>query len=193
MLAAGLAELWSRLLLPHDAPEALAAADEAETLRRRLLERARMRAATDWLERRPQLGQTVFARGQDAATAATRAGGLADLLRACLVALQVPPSQLAQVRPRKPRLWQASEAIGLMRTRLGQLPNGSPLVAYLPPLAPGPDAGLRRRAALASTLVAGLELARDTVVTLEQNAPSAVIRVSRRHDASARGAAGSAA
>ena len=44
VLAANLTELWSRLLLPG---EARAAVDEAETLRRRLLERAWMRAAAE--------------------------------------------------------------------------------------------------------------------------------------------------
>ena len=92
VMAASLTELWSRLLLPPDAPAARSAAEEAEALRRRLLERARMRAAADWLERQPQLGQVVFARGGTAATShAGRGGDLTDLLRACLVALQVPP------------------------------------------------------------------------------------------------------
>src|SRR6516164_9310935 len=63
VMAASLTELWSRLLLPPDAPTARTAAEEAEALRRRLLERARMRAAADWLERQPQLGRVVFARG----------------------------------------------------------------------------------------------------------------------------------
>ena len=63
VMAATLTELWSRLLLPPDAPEARAAAAEAEALRRQLLERARMREAAGWLERRPQLGHAVFARG----------------------------------------------------------------------------------------------------------------------------------
>jgi segregation and condensation protein A len=63
VMAATLTELWSRLLLPADAPEARAAAEEAEALRRQLLDRARMRLAADWLERRPRLGREVFARG----------------------------------------------------------------------------------------------------------------------------------
>src|SRR5271166_4694419 len=57
VMAASLTELWSRLLLPPDAPAARSAAAEAEALRQLLLERARMRAAADWLERQPQLGR----------------------------------------------------------------------------------------------------------------------------------------
>ena len=41
---------------------------EAAVLRRRLLARARMRDAADWLARRPQLGRDVFARGRPAAS-----------------------------------------------------------------------------------------------------------------------------
>ena len=57
VMAATLTELWSRLLLPANSPEAKAAQAEAEALRQQLLNRARMRGAADWLERRPQLGR----------------------------------------------------------------------------------------------------------------------------------------
>jgi segregation and condensation protein A len=182
VMAASLTELWSRLLLPPDAPAARSAAEEAEALRRRLLERARMRAATDWLARQPQLGQVVFARGGTAATSHTgRGGDLTDLLRACLVALQVPPGQAADIRPRPPRLWAASDAIRLMRQHLAGRDGARPLSDFLPPLADtAPHRALRHRAALASTLVAGLELAREQVLTLEQDAPWATIQVTGR-------------
>ena len=55
VMAATLAFFRSRLLLPGDSPEAKAAEDEAEALRRRLISRAQLRAAADWLERRPHL------------------------------------------------------------------------------------------------------------------------------------------
>src|ERR1700692_257078 len=60
VMAATLAHLRSRLLLPADAPEAKAAMDEAEELRRQLVGRAQMQAAAAWLDRQPQLGQDVF-------------------------------------------------------------------------------------------------------------------------------------
>ena len=196
VMAASLTELWSRLLLPPDAPAARSAAEEAEALRRRLLERARMRAAADWLERQPQLGRVVFARGGTAATSqAGRGGDLTDLLRACLVALQVPPDQAADILPRPPRLWAASDAIHLMRQRLAGRAGATTLSDFLPPLADtAPHRALRHRAALASTLVAGLELAREALLTLEQDAPWAAIQVTGRtmHPATA-AAAGPAA
>ena len=180
VLAANLTELWSRLLLPGDAPEARAAADEAETLRRRLLERARMRAAADWLDRQPQLGQAVFARGAPEVASSGRASDLTDLLRACLMALQVPASQAEAARPRPPKLWQASDAILRLRRLLSVLPDGSPLGDYRPGAGEaGADRPLHRRAAVASTLVAGLELTRAGTLTLEQDEAWADIRVRR--------------
>ena len=68
VMAATLTELWSRLLLPPDAPAARTAVEEAEALRRQLLDRARMRAAAEWLERRTQLGRDAFRRGQPEGT-----------------------------------------------------------------------------------------------------------------------------
>ena len=64
VMAAHLAELRSRLLLPADAPEARTAQAEAEALRRHWVRRAEMAAAADWLERQHQLGRDVFARGR---------------------------------------------------------------------------------------------------------------------------------
>jgi len=58
-------------------------------------------------------------------------------------------------------------------------------VAFLPPLGnEEPDSGLRARAALSSTLIAGLELARDGVLALEQDEAWTPVLV-RRHDGGA--------
>ena len=135
VMAATLTELWSRLLLPPDAPEARAAAAQAEALRRQLLERARMREAAGWLERRPQLGHAVFARGMSAATPSGRASDMTELLRGCLVALRVPETHAAALRPAPPRLWQVTDAIARIQRLLDVLPDASPLSEFLP--APG--------------------------------------------------------
>ena len=178
VLAASLTELWSRLVLPVDPVAARAAEAEAAALRRRLLARARMRDAADWLARRPQLGRDVFPRGRPTASGADRGSDLTDLLRACLVALQVPEAQAAAYRPRPPPLWRVSDALPHLRRRLAGLPDATPLAALLPRL-DGTDPGrpLRCRAAVASTLVAGLELARDGALTLAQDVAWAPIRV----------------
>jgi segregation and condensation protein A len=176
-------ELWSRLLLPSDAPAARAAVEEAEALRRQLLDRARMRAAADWLERRMQLGRDAFRRGRPEVSAAGRGGDLTELLRACLPALQVQEEQAVAFRPRPPRLWTASDALGQFSRLLATLPDGSPLAAFLPRIDSNASSrALRCRAAVASTLIAGLERARDGALLLEQEVDWMPIRVSRRAD-----------
>jgi segregation and condensation protein A len=183
VMAATLTELWSRLLLPADAPAARAAVEEAEALRRQLLDRARMRAAADWLERRMQLGRDAFRRGRPGVSAAGRGGDLTELLRACLPALQVPDEQAVALRPRPAPLWTANDALAQFAKLLATLPDGSPLAAFLPPIPPdAPSRALRCHAAVASTLIAGLERARDGALLLEQEADWMPIRVSRRGD-----------
>jgi segregation and condensation protein A len=181
VMAATLTELWSRLLLPADSREAKAAQAEAEALRQQLLNRARMRSAADWLERRPQLGRDVFARGRpELVLSGGGAGDLTELLRACLVALRVPEAVAETYRPRPPPLWRVTDALARLDTLLGELPDGSPLTAFLPAIG-GEDPGrtLRCRAAVSSTLIAGLERARDGALALDQSAAWTPILVRR--------------
>jgi segregation and condensation protein A len=181
VMAATLTELRSRLLLPPDAPAARAAVEEAEALRRQLLDRAQMRVAAGWLEQRAQLGRDSFRRGQPEVTAAGRSGDLTELLRACLPVLRVAEDQAVALRPRPPPLWTASDAIAHLSRLLAVLPDGSPLAAFLPTI-PGdaPARALRCRAAVSSTLIAGLERARDGALSLHQDADWTSIRVIRR-------------
>jgi segregation and condensation protein A len=169
VMAATLTQLRSRLLLPADAPEAKAALSEAEALRRQLVGREEMRAAADWLERRPQLGQEVFARGQSEGRATSRGGDITDLLRACLKLLQVPVELAAIYRPRPPAFWRVSQAIARIEAMLLEQPEGVGFTAFLPAIAADvPNRERQCRAAVASTLVAGLELARQGGVGLGQ-------------------------
>jgi segregation and condensation protein A len=170
-------------LLPSDSSEAKAAEDEAEALRYRLVSRAQVRAAADWLERRPQLGRDVFGCGTgDRRHNDGRVGDITELLRACLIALRVP-DQADAYRPRPPPLWQVSDAIARMHQLLGALPDGSPLTAFLPTVdGTEPGRALRRRVAISSTLVAGLELARAGSLALDQDMPWTPIRVQHRDD-----------
>jgi segregation and condensation protein A len=187
VLAATLTELRSRLLRPADPAASRKAEADAEALRRQLLDRARMRAGADWLDRRAQLGREVFARGMPELTPARRAGDLTDLLRACLVALAVPEALAAAYRPRPPPLWRVSDAMAQLRRLLAVRPGGGPLTAFLPRIAGAePGRALYCRAAVASTLVAGLELARDGALALAQDAAWAPIQVSRPDDGAAR-------
>lgn len=182
VMAANLAFLRSRLLL-SDSPEAKTAEDEAEALRHRLVSRAQVRAAADWLERRPQFGRDVFGCGTgERRDDRGRVGDITELLRACLIALRVPEQADAD-RPRPPPLWQVSDAIARLRQLLGELPDGSPLTAFLPNIGSAETArAVRCRVAVSSTLVAGLELARTGALALDQDAPWTPIRVKHTND-----------
>jgi segregation and condensation protein A len=193
VMAAQLAELRSRLLLPADTPGNRRAQADAEALRRRLLSRAEIGAVADWLQRRPQLGRDVFARGRPdsgleilTAEEAGRPmrvqggrGDITELLRACLVALRLPEGA-GSGRPRPIPLWTVTQAIARVQQQIGSMPDGGALEVFLPRIAAdAPDRALRCKAALASTLLAGLELARNGAVTLEQDQPWQPIRVSQ--------------
>jgi segregation and condensation protein A len=181
VMAATLTELRSRLLLPPDAKLARAAVAEAGALRQQLLDRARMRAAADWFERRTQLGQETFRRGQPELRAAGRHGDLFDLLRACLPVLRVPQDQAAALRPRPPPMWTAGDALRRFARLLPERPDGGPLAGFLPTIPrDAPARALRCRVAVATTLLAGLELARDGTVWLEQAADWTPIQVTGR-------------
>jgi segregation and condensation protein A len=185
VMAATLAHLRSRLLLPADAPEAKAAVDEAEALRRQLLSRAQMQAAAAWLERQPQLGRDTFVRSTAEGNTSGRAGDVTDLLRACLVALAVPERHAAALRRRPPTFWRVIDAIAHIQHLLRTLPQGGPLAVFLPEIASeSADRPLRYRAAVSSTLIASLELARDGALNLDQDAAWRPIRVMHREAAS---------
>ena len=195
-LAADLVRLRSGLSLHLDAAAAWAAQAEAGALCRALAGRVAAVAAADWLERRPQRGRAVFARGRPEAGApgpARRAGegaGLAPavagditaLLRACLVALRVP-AETGVWQPARAGLWRVADAVARIGQVLDAAPDGggAALGGFLPHIAPAaPERELRCRAAVASTLVAGLELARDGGVLLEQDRPWTTIQVQQR-------------
>ena len=62
-------------------------------------------------------------------------------------------------------LWSVAEALERLSGLVGKVPEWSVLERFLPDMPPDP---LARRAALASTLLAGLELARDGRMRLRQ-------------------------
>ncbi len=190
VMAARLVPLRSRLMLAADAPDRIEAERDADALRLAVLRREQLARRAEWLEQRPRLGRDVFGRGGQG----ERKGrgqcrsNAADLLEACLTVLG--QSERRRVpRHREPRLsyWTMQDALARIAALLPVLPCGSPLERYLPDLEPSDETGLtsadivrrtrQQRAAVAGTLVAGLEMAKQGIVAMQQDAPHGSIRL----------------
>jgi segregation and condensation protein A len=170
VMAAWLAWLKSRLLLPATGEAAAEAGDAAGALAARLRDLEAARAAAAWLAARPQIGQDIFARGTAETLVETDTSGLAAdmpaLLRGYLDAIRRVASR-RRYEPRQLTLnfWTVQDALSRLSASLGRLPPWSKLEAYLPEGL----SGTAHRAAVASTLIASLELARGGGVLLRQD------------------------
>ncbi len=171
VLATRLVLLRTRLLFPAS-PEAAADAErEAQAEIQRIEEMQVMRAAVAWLLARPQLGQDLFTRPPPDET---REVGYVALMEACLVVLRgkpatetfAPPPVYRQVIP---DFWRIGDALERIQKMLPDFPNGASMVAFLPGVpTDGSNRILKARAAVASTFAAGLELAKQELLSLEQ-------------------------
>ena len=185
VMAAELVRLKAQLIWPASPQEAEAAAAEAQRRLGQLKGIAAIRAAAAWLAARPQLGQAVFGRGRQPGPAGLPAERVVAFWEATLVVLEGRAGEGAEDdapvawRPGPPELWRVPEALARIAALLREAPAaGLPLERCLPALdAAAPDRPLRYRAALASTLVAALELARDGAALTEQDEPFGNIRL----------------
>ena len=170
VMAAWLAWLKSRLLLPEDLGQEEDAEALATQLAERLVELERMRAAVVWLGRHPQLGQDVFACGQPESFTLSDRSGLSTempaLLRGYVDALRRSAAK-RPYRPKPRKLWTVQDALERLARLVGGLPDWGELLAFVPEQLLDP---VERRAAMASTLVAGLEMARGGGIELRQEA-----------------------
>ncbi len=167
VMAAWLTWLKSRLLLPPDAAAAEEGELAADVLAHRIQALQEMRAAASWLDRRMQLGRDVFGRGAPedhvAVDRSSLAAKLPGLIRAYVTARRGAASAY---QPARPVLWTVQDALTRLTAMLGSpaLRGWMALAQFLPAEA----TAIRHRAALASTLLAGLELARDGRMELRQ-------------------------
>ncbi len=185
VMAAWLTWLKSRLLLPQEpgAPDAGEAA--AELLAARLAELAHVARAAAWLERRDRLGHTVFARGAAEALIEIDRSGLSlelpQLLGGYLTAMR-RTARKRRYRPQPPAFWTVRHALARLRLLLGEpVAEWCALERFLPEWMEVADAtgGRERRAALAGTLLAGLELARSGMLELHQETQFGAILLRR--------------
>lgn len=171
VMAAWLTWLKSRLLLPEGTAEQEEAEEAAEVLAARLRELELMREAARLLGARPFLGREVFARAAPEDFTATDRSRLAIDLSGLLQAYAAALRRGGGKRPYRPRaltIWSVKDALGRLGSLLGSLPDWSSLDRFLPEMLGDP---LERRAALASTLIAGLEMAKGGQLRLRQDEP----------------------
>ena len=173
VMAAWLAYLKSRLILPQpQGEEGEPTPDEmAARLRWRLQRLEAMREAAARLIARDRLGRDIFARGMPEPVNVVKLRTYKDSLYDLLTAYAGERVKKLRGRtyqlPATPVL-QIEEARERLERLLGRIPDWSSLSKFLPFEWSG---GQRRRSALASTLLACLELARDGRIEMRQLAP----------------------
>lgn len=173
VMAAWLAYLKSRLLLPEPEGEAEpSGAEMAAALKFKLQRLEAMQQAGRALMAGPQLGTEVFARGMPEAlervNRITWDVSLYDLLTAYGKARRDRGEQSLRILALD--LHSVEDAVERLARLLGQgMPGWRRLQAFLPPELQAAVSPLRRRSALASTFVASLQLAKSGQVEIRQD------------------------
>ena len=185
VMAAWLAYLKSRLLLPEPpSPDGPSAEEMATALANRLRRLEAIREAATRLMDRPQLGRDVFARGAPEPIAEIKkpewTATLYDLLTA--YANQRQRTALARVRFKKRTVWSLAEARATLERLIGQSSDWSRLDQYLisyvvePAVAPS---------VFASSFASALELVREGIAEIHQKGSFAPIYMRKRASANA--------
>lgn len=168
VMAAWLAYLKSRLLLPPQPGDEEPTGDElAARLQHQLQRLEAMREAADTLMRRQRLGIDVFPRGMPEGVTIIRKSHYDCSVYELLMAYvgQVDRSEVMSITPRPPAILSVEEALRRLSAFLGTMPDWASLEAFLPKEL---KAGMELRSALASTFTASLELAKQGRLSLRQ-------------------------
>ena len=185
VMAAWLAYLKSRLLLPDDEPDAEepSGPEMAAALALRLRRLAAMRDAAAALMDRPQLGRDVFAAGKAEGLPvheeALHESTLHELLRAYAAhrIRREPRRLLIELSA----YHSMEDAYRRMSQLLGSTPEWETLARFLP-RGTGSESEALARSGLASTLAASLELAREGRLQMRQLEPFGPIYLRRRRE-----------
>jgi segregation and condensation protein A len=177
VMAAWLAYLKSRLLLPDPPhPEAEEAAELADALAKRLRRLEEIRRAAELLINRARLGRDVFARGAPEGVSTQISvvyeASLYDLLSAYATQAQRRAGARVRMAPRV--VWSLAEAREALLGKVGDAQDWTALEAWLIALCPDPK---MRRTARASTFAASLEMVREGLIELSQEATFAPLYI----------------
>ncbi len=168
VMAAWLAYLKSRLLLPEAAPgEGPSAEDMALALANRLRRLEAIREFASRMMDRPQLGRDVFERGMPEPIAEIKkpeyTATLYDLLSA--YAVQRQRTTLSRVRFKKRTVWSLAEARETLERMIGQSSDWSRIDAFLIQYVVEPALAAT---VFASSFASALELVRDGRAEIHQ-------------------------
>ena len=171
VMAAWLAYLKSRLLLPDPTPDdEPSGAELAAALQFRLERLEAMQKSGKTLFERPLLGRDVFARGAPEGlrnlSRPAYAVSLHDLLRAYAGTCTQDMATVLQIK--QPEYHTVEEALRRLSSMIGTVTEWRRLQAFLPP---GLRDGALGRSALAAVFAASLELAKSGRIELAQEAP----------------------
>ena len=170
VVATRLLLLRSRLLFPLTPEVEAQAAQDAEREAKRLDHIGFVRAAAAWLDSRPQLGRDVFVRPHGPSPRVT---SYMALMEACLFVLRgregQPGVEEAVYRPAPPTLFRVDEAMRRIRALVAGQGEEVAFERCLPVVTTDdPLRNLKARSAVASSLMAVLELVRAGEVTATQ-------------------------
>lgn len=182
VMAAWLAYLKSRLLLPRQTKDEDEPSGEelAQRLAFRLRRLEAMREAAAKLMTRVRLGRDVFARGMPEGMRTVRettyTAQIYDLLKVYAEQRSRTVKRVHVVKART--VWSIKEARQRLETLVGESAGDwVQLDLFLEQYLPAPDAG---RTVLASSFGATLEMAREGVIEIRQDAPYAPIYMRRK-------------
>jgi len=183
VMAAWLAYLKSRLLLPEQHPaEGVTAEDMANALALRLRRLEAIRKFAEQMINRPQLDRDVFQRGQPEPIAEIKrpqwSATLYDLLSAYAGRRQTQARSF--VRLPKRTVWSLAEAREALERLVGQSLDWNPLDQYLIDYLVDPS---HRATVLASSFAAALELAREGHLELHQQGSFTPLYLRKRQNA----------
>ncbi|MDD9910593.1 MAG: ScpA family protein [Ahrensia sp.] len=168
VMAAWLAYLKSRLLLPDDAEEDEPSGEELAALLSFRLQRLNaMREASARLMGRQQLGRDVFARGAPEPVVVNRSkrfdASLHDLLSAYVTRRQVDVSSNVTIEPRS--VWSLAEARDILFSMLGRLDDWTRLDSFLVDYLVDRE---ERPGVIAASFAASLEMVREGSLEMRQ-------------------------